>query len=77
MGNLLISLNLVHANKSRLKVDLGSKVLAGQDFRHTMQKETESVADFIRRLECVFQIAYGHYNDSLWPIAGGLAFGVD
>ena len=33
------------------RLDPGSKVLAGQDFRHTTQGEAESVADFIRRLE--------------------------
>ena len=41
------------------RLDPGSKVLAGQDFRHTTQGETESVADFIRRLERTFQIAFG------------------
>lgn len=29
----------------------GSKVLVGQDFQHTTQIETESVADLISRLE--------------------------
>ena len=33
--------------------------MAAQDFRHTVQGETELVADFIRRLERTFQIAYG------------------
>lgn len=33
--------------------------MAAQDFRHTSQKSDESVADFIRRLEHTFQIAYG------------------
>ena len=41
----------------------GSKVLAGQDFHHTTQKDSESVADFIRWLERVLQIAYG--NDGM------------
>lgn len=36
-----------------------SKVMAGQDFRRTMQKDTETVADFIYRLERTFCIAFG------------------
>ena len=30
-----------------------------QDFRHTIQKENEMVVNYVRRLECYFQIAYG------------------
>ncbi len=30
-----------------------------QDFRHAIQKETETVADYLRRLERQFQLAYG------------------
>ena len=30
------------------------------DFRHITQKESESVSDFIRRLERTFQLAFGH-----------------
>ena len=47
----------VDALRSRL--DPGSKILATQDFRHSLQKSSESVSDFIRRLEKIFQIAYG------------------
>lgn len=43
----------------RERLDPGSRVLAGQDFPHTRQGEVETVADFVRRLERVFQIAYG------------------
>ena len=43
----------------RERLSPGSKVLAGQDFRHTVQGESESVADYIRRLERMFQVAYG------------------
>ena len=43
----------------RDKLDPGSKVLAGQDYRHTAQLEGETVADFIRHLERAFQVAYG------------------
>ena len=35
------------------------------DFRHITQKENESVSDFIMRLECTFQIAFGHDHMSL------------
>ena len=44
----------------RLRIDPGSHALAAQDFRHTTQGEKESVADFIRRLERTFRVAYGH-----------------
>ena len=47
----------VQSLKSRL--DPGSKTLAAQDFRHTVQSDSESVADYIRRLERNFRIAYG------------------
>ena len=47
----------VEALKSRL--DPGSRTLAAQEFRHTTQGEAEKVADFIRRLERTFNVAYG------------------
>ena len=47
----------VQSLKSRL--DPGSKTLAAQDFRHTVQSDSESVADYICRLERNFRIAYG------------------
>ena len=43
----------------RSRLDPGSRALAAQDCRHTMQREAEPVADFIRRLERTFQVAYG------------------
>ena len=43
----------------RARLDPGSKALAAQEFRHTTQRESESVADFTRRLERTFKIAYG------------------
>ncbi len=46
------------------RLDQGTKVLATQDFRHTVQEEMEGVADFIRRLERVFHIAYGRESMS-------------
>ena len=39
-------------------LDQGSK--AAQDFRHALQQESESVVDFIQRLELLFRMAYGH-----------------
>ena len=53
----------VEALRSRL--DPGSKAVAAQDFRHATQKDSESVADFVRRLEHMFRIAYGHDPMSL------------
>ena len=43
-------------------LDPGRQALAAQDFRHTMQREAETVASYIIRIERVFQIAYGHEN---------------
>ena len=43
----------------RLRLDPGSRTLAAQDFRHTSQIDEERVADFIRRLERTFNVAYG------------------
>ena len=37
-------------------------MLAVQDFRHVIQKGDENVADFIRRLERCFWVAYGQDN---------------
>ena len=44
----------------RTRLDPSNKTLAALDFTHITQKETESVSEFIRRLECTFQIAFGH-----------------
>ena len=38
----------------RVRLDPGGRALAAQDFRHTFQRETEQVGDFIRRLERTF-----------------------
>ena len=40
-------------------MDPGAKTIAAQDFCHASQWESESVGEFIRRLERIFQIAYG------------------
>ena len=39
------------------QLDAGSTTVAAQDLRHAMQRDSESVADFIRRLERMFRIA--------------------
>ena len=43
----------------RERLDPCSKVMAGQDFRRTIQRDGESVSDFICRLEKAYSIAYG------------------
>ena len=43
----------------RARLDPGSKTMAAQDFRHSLQKNGETVSDFICRLEKTYQIAYG------------------
>ena len=47
------------------RIDPGSRTLAAQDFRHSTQGEKEPVADFIRRLERTFRVAYGHDHMSV------------
>ena len=44
------------------RLDPGNRVMAVQDFRHAIQRESESVADYLRRLERCFQLAYGYDN---------------
>lgn len=41
-------------------LDTGSQLPAAQDYRYTVQNGGELVADYICRLECIFQIAHGH-----------------
>ena len=43
----------------RERLDPGGRMLAVQDFRHASQKDEETVADFIRRLERHFKVACG------------------
>ena len=47
-------------NAVRARLDPGRQAMAAQDFRHTMQRDAESVANYSIRLERAFQIAYGH-----------------
>ena len=44
----------------RTWLDPGNKTLTALDFKHVTQKESESVSDFIRRLEQMFQLAFGY-----------------
>ena len=61
--NLLLSADRASCSLAmealRLRLDSCSKAVAAQDFRHTMQRDGESVADFIRCLEPTFRVAYG------------------
>lgn len=43
----------------RKRLDPENRIMAVQDFRHAVQREAESVADYLRRLERCFQLAYG------------------
>ena len=47
------------------KLNPVSKIMAGQDFRHTSHEESERVGDFIRRLERLFKVADGY--DAMSP----------
>ena len=49
----------------RARLDPGSCALAAQEFRNALQREKESVSDYVTRLERSFQIAYG--RDRLTP----------
>ena len=51
----------IEALRSRL--DSTNRPMATQEFRHSIQRSGESVADYIRRLEKAYQLAYG--KDSL------------
>ena len=46
----------------RSRVESENRVLAGQDFRHATQESSESVVNYMCRLERLFQIAYGRDN---------------
>ena len=49
-------------NALRERLDPGDQSIAALDFRHTSQKPGETVSDFIRQLEKVFQTAFGREN---------------
>jgi hypothetical protein len=46
----------------RQRLDPGSKTVAAQELRHSLQRGGESVSDFIRCLQKTFQVAYGRDN---------------
>ena len=46
----------------RERLDPGNQNLATLDFCHASQKPSESVSDFLRRLEHCYQIAFGREN---------------
>ena len=48
----------------RSRVNSAGKAVAAQDFRHSAQRDGESVTDFIRRLEWTFRIAYGMSSET-------------
>ena len=68
-GRALQEYNLVPTNEKdtygkalsvlHCRFDSGNRMLAAQDFRHAVQGESECVSDYIRRLERLFQLAYG------------------
>ena len=41
-------------------MDPGNQNLALLDFRHASQRSSETVSDFLRRLEQLYQTAFGH-----------------
>ena len=43
----------------RVRLDLGEKAIAAQDFQHLVQGDWEPVTEFLRRLEHMFRVAYG------------------
>ena len=44
------------------RLDPGSKITAAQEFRHSLQRSSETVSDFIRRIQKTYQVAYGRDN---------------
>ena len=68
-GRALQEWNLIHPDQRTtfaqatealcLRLDTASKTIAAQEFRHTAQREAETISDFIHRLECTFRTAYG------------------
>ena len=49
----------------RSRLEPPARALAAQEFRHTYQRDSESVSDVIRRLERTFMLAYGQDAMSL------------
>ena len=56
----ILTIHYPEAVKSlRTRLGVGARAYAAQDFRHSLQEENESVANFIQRLERTFVLAYG------------------
>ena len=53
------------AEMLRSRLEPVSRAVAAQDFRHMLQREEESLNDFIHRLERTFRCAYGRDKMSL------------
>ena len=49
----------------RAKLDAGNQTLSALDFHHAMQKDSETVADYIQHLERTFQIGFGRDKMSI------------
>ena len=49
----------------RARLNPGSKALVAQDFRHALQRESESVSDYVLRLQRLFHTAYGRDGMSI------------
>ena len=43
----------------RGRLEPRDRALAAQDFQHATQKNSETVAEYIHRMECAFQLDYG------------------
>ncbi len=59
----------------RLRIDPQNRVSTATDFRHALQAEEETVADYVKRIERLFQIAYGQllrYDLMRSPAVSGL-----
>ena len=46
----------------RERLDPGNQTLTALDFRHANQKSSETVSDFLRQLEHIYQTAFGREN---------------
>ena len=49
----------IYTSVLKERLDPSSRMLAAQDFCHAMQGQDKPIADYIRRLEKLFHIAYG------------------
>ena len=54
----------------RTRLDPGNQTLVALDFRHAVQNDSEAIANYIRHLECIFQIGFG--KDRISPETRGV-----